>query len=828
LGYRIKNRVLGAPLHTDALAGERLGIPTAVAVFSSDCISSSAYATEEILRVLVPVVGVFAFSLVVPITIAMLVVLAFLILSYRETIKEYPTAGGAYMVTRDNFNILAAQVAGVSLLTDYVLTVAVSTAAGTDALTSVVPALAPLHVLVALSFVLLIAMVNLRGVKESGKIFMVPTYVFIAAMVAMIGVGAARLAAGLHLHHVTIHAGAITTAAELHAGGAHGLSTALLYGAGLWVVLKAFASGGSAVTGVEAISNGVTAFREPQWRNARRALVIMGGTLAFCFLGLSFFATAVHPVPYSSGSPTVLSQVGKEIFGRGPVGGGLYLILQASTMLVLILAANTSFADFPRLANFAAADSFMPRQLMKRGHRLVLSNGILALAGTAGLLLVVTGARVSSLIPLYAVGVFTSFTMSQAGMTRHHLRKREAKWRRGVLINGTGCVLSLIVDLVILVTKFLEGAWLICLFVPLMVFFLTRLNRQYTAEEEELQQHAPEVARAPILRRHVVLVMVDQLNRAAARAILYARSLTPDEIRAVHIAVDAHRAEELAQRWGALGLARVPLELVDCPDRRVPHQALMAAAACAGDGQTEVTVLIPRFEYRRAWHHLLHDRTGAQIASAVGTLPHVSPTFVPYHFEAGRRATLTPADVLLGDHRGGAGEGAALLTPSKAARQARDAGDVGATTAGHATTGAVVVGGDARLGADEGGTGAEAPARTATVPTRTPGPAGRRDEAAAAMPYRSAADTTGDVISASRFRTHASITGRITAARVQPRSGVPTLELTLSDGTGTIEVVYLGRRSVPGMTVGRSLHVEGVVGEHHGRLAMLNPRYSFV
>src|SRR3954469_20347826 len=390
LGYRVKNKLLGPPLHTDQLEHERLGIPTALAVFASDNLSSSAYATEEILRVLLPVVGFAAFSLVVPITVALLGVLFFLILSYRETIKAYPTAGGAYMVTRDNFGLLPAQVAGVALLTDYVLTVSVSVAAGTDALTSAVSPLTPYHVIIAVGFIGVIAYGNLRGVKESGRLFAVPTYCFIAIMGVLLMIGLYKIFGGGHFAQAPIGEGAIDHLADQP-------STGLLFGGSLWLVLHAFASGGAAVTGVEAISNGVTAFRRPEWKNARKTLVIMGATLGLMFLGLSILATKVHPLPYEAGTPTVISQIGKAVFGGGATGHFLFFFLQAATMLILVLAANTSFADFPRLASFHAGDNFMPKQLTKRGHRLVFSNGVIALALAAAVLVVVTGAQVSRL-----------------------------------------------------------------------------------------------------------------------------------------------------------------------------------------------------------------------------------------------------------------------------------------------------------------------------------------------------------------------------------------------------------------------------------------------
>jgi len=622
LGYRVKNKVLGPPLHTDQLEHERLGIPTALAVFSSDCISSSAYATEEILRVLIIAIGGAAFSLVVPITTAILVVLFFLILSYRETIKEYPTAGGAYMVTRDNFGLLPAQVAGVSLLTDYVLTVSVSTAAGAAALASAFSGLAPYTLWISLLFVGIIAFGNLRGVKESGKIFAIPTYFFIGMMGLLIAWGSVKWFGG------TLTPAHLDPVGQVKQDGSP--MTGFFYGATLAVVLHAFASGGAAVTGVEAISNGVPAFKKPEWKNARVTLIIMGFTLGTLFFGLSALATHVHPIPYTEGTPTVISQIGKEVFGGGAIGTTMFFALQAGTMLILVLAANTSFADFPRLASFHAGDSFMPKQLTTRGHRLVFSNGITSLALASSVVLLATDAKVDRLIPLYAIGVFTSFTMSQAGMAKHHVTKKEHGWRKGLFVNGTGAVLSAIVDMIILRYKFMEGAWVICIIVPVMVYALTRLNKQYESEAHELERDARTAAEAPVFHRHTVLLLVANLDRAAAKGIQYARSLNPDELRAVHVAVDLHAAEELMDKWLQLGLSRFPLELVDCPDRRIVRSVIEVVSEALADGRTEVTVLVPRREYRRVWHRLLHDHTGDSIAKGLARVEHANVTFVPY------------------------------------------------------------------------------------------------------------------------------------------------------------------------------------------------------
>jgi amino acid transporter len=624
VGYRLKTKLLGQPLHTEELAHERLGKPTALAVFASDNLSSSAYATEEILRVLVKGIGLGAFALVTPITTALLVVLGFLILSYRQTIKAYPSAGGAYIVTRDNFGIMPAQIAGVALLTDYILTVSVSVAAGTDALASAFLSLEPYKLYIAIGFVVLIAYGNLRGVKESGKLFAVPTYFFVVNMVALLGAGIYRMA------FTSLPKYATTTPGLVNIG--HNDLTGFVL---VWLVLKAFGSGGAAVTGVEAISNGVPAFREPAWKNARDTLVVMGALLGTMFLGLSILAVRVHAIPYEKGTPTVISLVGKAIYGNSAAGHTLFYLLQAGTMLILVLAANTSFADFPRLASFHAGDNFMPRQFMVRGHRLVFSNGVIFLAAAGIVTLIGTGGSVSRLIPLYAIGVFTSFTLSQAGMAKHHLTHKEEGWKVGLWINSIGAVLSFLVLVIVAAVKFREGAWVIMLLIPIMVFGLMRLNRAYELEAAELAEDAPKAAATPPIRwKHVVVVLVDTLDVAAARTIQYARSLNPSEFRAVHFDLDPWKTHLLVNEWQKLGLERVPLDIIECPDRRLARGVTDMALDVLQDSGTELTVLIPKRDYPRRWHHLLHDHSSSPIVAALSPIEHCNVTVVPYQLGA--------------------------------------------------------------------------------------------------------------------------------------------------------------------------------------------------
>lgn len=453
------------------------------------------------------------------------------------------------------------------------------------------------------------------------------------------------------------------------------------------------------------------------------------------------------PAPFAEGTPTVISQVGKLVYGDSIAGHVAFYALQAGTMLILVLAANTSFADFPRLASFHAGDNFMPKQLTKRGHRLVFSNGIIFLSVAAVVLVIATGAKVDRLIPLYAIGVFTSFTLSQAGMAKHHLTQREERWRTSLFVNGTGAVLSFLVDIIIAVTKFRHGAWVIVLLVPVLVVVLARLNRRYEEEAAALEVDVPAAVTAPVLRRHVVLVFVDQLDLAAARAIQYARTLHPSDLRAVHFAVDLQHAEALAASWRQLGLSGIPLEVVECPDRRLTRAAVETVALELAGADTEVSVLLPDRKYKGVWGRLLHDRTADGIEREVSKLPHANVTSVPFHFES-RRPVEAPA-----------------------------------------------------------------PAGPAPVPTATAAP--RRD---------------GDCrpVAEVRCREKVTVEGRVRAVRVRPLADVPSLECVLTDGTGSLSIVFHGRREIPGLTVGTVVRVRGTAIDHHGRLAILNPEYTLV
>jgi amino acid transporter len=614
-GYALKRLLLGRPLATSRLEHERLGKPTALAVFSSDNMSSVAYATEEILRVLVPAVGIAAFTFVLPISFAIVLIEAILIFSYRQTIKAYPTAGGAYIVTKDNLGLLPAQLAGVALLVDYVLTVSVSTAAGVQAISSVVPLAIPMRVVLSLLFVWLIAYGNLLGVRESGRIFAVPTYVFIVSL----GI---TCAAGIY-EVVTGHVQPFPVQPQVASGG-------LSLGVGavaVFVVLKAFASGGAAVTGVEAISNGVPAFRKPEWRNAQTTLMYMGLILGSSFLAVSYLAHRLHVIPVADESKSVLAQIAQAIYGTGAFGHALFLLLQIGTTLILILAANTSFADFPRLASFHAGDAFMPRQLTKRGHRLVFSNGIVGLAVAASLIIVLFKASVTAMIPLYALGVFTSFTLSQTGMAKRHLRLREKGWRIGLLINGLGAVSTLVVAIIIGVVKFAGGAWVVMVAVPILVAVLVRVNKTYEAEDEQLIIGPADRTNGVALdQRHTALVLVDKVDEKTLHAAQYALTIRPTIVRAIHLGPDD---EALAAAWRDAGLARMPLEFVAGGDRPWKSIARRIRNLCALDEQVTVIVPAPRDEPLRA--RVRRARKWAGLTDALRDLPNVGVVVVRDH-----------------------------------------------------------------------------------------------------------------------------------------------------------------------------------------------------
>jgi amino acid transporter len=626
--YRFKRLALGPPLQTSRLVHERLRKIVALAVLASDNISSSAYGTEQVMLPLL-VAGVAAPALTFPISVGIVALLAMLILSYRQTITAYPSAGGAYIVTKDNFGIRLAQVAGAALLIDYVLTVAVSVAGGIAAVVTGAPALTPFLVPMSVACIALITWGNLRGVRESGRIFALPTYVYVAALGGVLLLGLFR--------HLTGHLPPIPPdqTAQLPR------QTTTI---GLLLLMHAYASGCTALTGVEAISNGVPAFRRPEAVNARRTLIAMGTILGGLFLGTSFLTVTTHMLPYPDGNPTLVGQLATYILDAktSRLGHAAFEFVQGSTLLILVLAANTSFADFPRLASFAAGDAFMPRQFTRRGHRLVFSNGILTLAGAATVLLVAFKANINSLIPLYAIGVFISFTLSQAGMTRRHLRLREPGWRYGLVVNGLGAVVTFVVLLDVVSTKFVHGAWMVLVALPILVALLYRTNRAYSGEVAELKVELSETL-APPRPRHEVVVLLEGLDRAALAAVRYARQLRAHRTVALHVAVDPEAARRLENLWAEL---RIPLPLqVVGPDSVGLGDTVAQVVAEQVRADTEVTVLLPRRAYAGLLDRVRRGRRTDALLRALGGIPGVHVTAIPRVEPRGRAACATAAEV---------------------------------------------------------------------------------------------------------------------------------------------------------------------------------------
>ncbi|MEY9962182.1 amino acid transporter [Streptacidiphilus sp. MAP12-16] len=631
LGYRVKKRLLGKPLVTEELAHEKLSNPVALGVLASDCISSSAYGSEAMLVQMVPVIGLAAFAMLMPVTAVVLCVLTLLTLSYREVVMVYTRAGGSYVVARENFGPRVAQIAAVALLIDYIVTVAVQTAAGTVALLSLVHLLGGNHynwvdnyqLPISVFIVLLLCWGNLRGIREAGRAFAAPAYLFMAAMGLLLGVAALRLIFG-DLPKANVHANGA------FALGTHGNNSALLMGATIGLLLKAFANGGTSLTGLEAISNGVSAFRNPQGPNARKTLVTMSVTLGTLVLGVSTLAYLTHAIPFTSGSPSVLSQEANLVFGSNWYGQAALVFLQLATALILYTGANTSFNGFPFLASFVAEDSFLPRQLTRRGHRLAFSSGILTLTGVSLVLLIVTNAQLDHLLGLYAIGVFTGFFMAGIGLVKHFWdRPEEPRRAMKIAINGAAAALSAVVVGIFAVTKFSEGAWVVVVVFPIGVWALIRVNRRYREEAEALAT-APADTTNPKYRRQVMYILVDRVDLAALKAIRYARSLRPAEIRAVHFMIDNLEAEKLAAQWSNAEVGDLPLEIVQCPDRRITRALLELITRNTADQKSQITLLIPERNYSPILGRLLHRRTADHIARAVGKLPNVVATIVPF------------------------------------------------------------------------------------------------------------------------------------------------------------------------------------------------------
>jgi len=599
----LKRLLVGSPISTAHAEHERLSRVTGLAVLSSDALSSVAYATEEILRV-VMVGGAAALSLATPVGVVIALLLLIVAFSYRQTIFAYPSGGGAYLVAKDNLGDTPALVAAAALLIDYTLTVAVSIAAGVAALTSAFPSLHVSRVELSLIFMVVLAVGNLRGIRESGRIFSVPTYFFIGGILVLLGVGAWRAFTG-SLVPVPDHAAALPV---------HEL--------GLFVILTAFANGCTAMTGVEAVSNGVPAFRKPESRNAAYTLVVMAVLGVTMFMGITLLAHAYQVV--QNDTETVVSQIARAVFGGR---GWAYYTIQAGTMLILVLAANTAYADFPRLASIVSRDRYLPRQFMNQGDRLAFSNGIVVLSTCAGILLVLFGGDTHALIPLYMIGVFVSFTLSQFGMVIHWRRMREPGWRTSAVINGFGAIVTAIVLVIVATTKAVEGAWIIILLIPALVVLFRATRQHYDHVASQLSLH--EFTQLPKLK-NIVLLPLSGVHRAVLQALHYAHTLS-DDVRALYVATDPQSLAIVRAEWEQWGEG-VPLVVLDSPYRSVLEPLINYINDLkAREPEAYVTIVLPEFVPARWWQHLLHNQRALILKGTLLFRPNTVVTNVPFH-----------------------------------------------------------------------------------------------------------------------------------------------------------------------------------------------------
>jgi amino acid transporter len=611
LGF--KRILVGTPLATSQLMEERLGKLKALAVFSSDMLSSSAYATEEILLILI-LASTGAFNWSIPIALAISVLVGIVALSYSQVIRGYPGGGGSYAVAKDNLGTLPGLVAGASLVVDYTLTVAVSTAAGVAAIVSAAPALREVRVELAIASVAIITLANLRGLRESGSYLAVPAYVFILSMTGLIITGLVRLALG---HDIT----AVAPPHPVEAG------TGTL---GLFLILRAFASGSAALTGIEAVSNGVPAFKPPEPRNANVTLAWMAAILTFFFIGLTVLAHQMHVVP--SGSQTVVAQIAQGVFGKN----ALFYIVQVATTLILLLAANTSFAGLPALASVMARDRFLPRQFAFRGDRLAFSNGIMVLGVASAILLVIFGAQTHRLIPLYAVGVFTGFTLSQVGMVLHWRHDPSPSARISQIVNACGAIATGVVTVIIAGTKFVDGAWLTIGAIALLTLVFSRINQHYqhVAEQLDVKRTLPP-APAPAVpephgRARAVLMPVDELNQAVLHTLEFARTLS-DNVTAVHITDELEDGEALRERWERT-VPDTPIVIIESPYRSfVAPMLTYVDAIDRTDPGAYITVILPEFVPAHFWEGWLHNQSAGRLKRALRNRANTVVISVPYH-----------------------------------------------------------------------------------------------------------------------------------------------------------------------------------------------------
>ena len=773
--YSVKRRLLGPPMINAELREQRLSKTLALGVLSPDGISSSAYGTEEMLIELMPIFGLAAFAVLIPLTGVILFVMLLVVLSYREVVSVYTRAGGSYVVARENFGPRIAQVAAVALLIDYVVTVAVQIAAGTAAVASAFPAIGPYETQISIAIILLMCFGNLRGIREAGKIFALPTYLFTGSVILMIVVGLVREVAGNLPQQNVAH---VTGLFKVGPGASSFTLLVLAY-----ALMKSFANGGASLTGIEAVSNAVSAFKPPEGVNARRVLVTEGLILGTLVAGISWLAYKTHSAPFKVGYPTVISQEADQVFGSA--GHFMFFVVQAATALILYTGGNTSFNGFPFLTSFVAEDSFLPRWMTKRGQRLVFSNGIIVLTVLSVALIGIVGANVNRLVPFYAIGVFTAFSMAGFGMAKYHVTHKEPGWRHKLVINFSAGVLTSVVVVIFAVVKFTEGAWLILIIFPIGVIALIRLNREYRTEAQVLQnigerRASGQIPSQPNYSRRLVIVFVDDFDLSTIAAIRYAKSLRPTTVRAVHFVIDTEQAERLRTAW--LPDRSVPLEFIDCPDRRLTRAAADLVSHEAETPGTQVTAILPRRSFSPLLGRLLHDRTADKIAVVVSRVPNAAATIIPFDVQ-------DRVQILAERH-----------------------------AAGNAPP---------EPGPSDPVTGTQRDLETALGATRPP-KQGSEPLPGAGGYIRPTPPPGVTPIGSLHQPGKATVEGRVRVLEIRSVERNSVLACEISDSTGDLTALFYGRSRIPGLMCGAKVRLRGPVGIKNGAPVMTNPAYELV
>ena len=754
LTYKIKRRFLGKPLNRHSLGNQRLNKKYAFGILSSDCISSSAYGGEQILLALIPAFGLAAFTIFPPIVGVILLMLLVITFSYRDVINTYTQSGSAYIVARENFGRVVSQVAAIELMFGYIITVAIQSAAGVAAIISTFPEINSYKIQLTLSIIVLLTFVNLRGVKEAGLIFVIPSYLFMGSMLVVFVFGIYRYFTGSLAQYSLETEGLI----------AIGEPQGLLSVAAILLILKAFANGSASLTGIEAISDSVPLFKSPEHKNARKVLMLMSATLAALIAGIAWLAKETQAVPYADGTPTLISLVAKASLGEGILGSILFVTTQLGTMLILFAGANTCFSAFPNMINNVANDGYLPRRLTQRGHRLVFSNGILFIAGGASLLVLITQASITILAAIYALAVFIGFTLTGAGMTKKSIKDDLGKGR--TLLHGISATIAAFTVIVLSLLKFTEGTWIVVVGTPLVVLLMLKFNNQYDEEQKALTVKS-EQQRATSITRHDVTILVDSVDLATVSVVRYARTLNARKLSAVHFVIDDRRAAAIKKLWAASeAVDDVELELIDCPDRRLPNAALDYAIRMTEQPDVELTLLLPRRSYSGFLGRLLHDQTAEDIAAPISQLSRVVATILPFDV----------SKIISGSSIAVESNKAATLIEAKPV----------ATKVG---------------------------AKPVVLQSAEP-----------VSHYAENMTPIGNIT----WRKRAHIQGRVTAIRTAPSGSAPIIDVEIWDETGGVTLQFLGRREIRGLDIGSELRAEGMVAENEGKMTILNPSYELL